>query len=95
MKTFDAYKTATPEDGLAILARVMEQLLDSPDCYYPYKSAPRMTEDNADNWHARDTVARLRNVIQWNTEWNPETHYGQAIKSQPANFSIDKFDRIE
>ena len=45
--------------GREILRRVMSALLESPDCFYPYRGASELTADNIANWEARETVSKL------------------------------------
>lgn len=47
------------KEGREILSRILESLLDSPDCYYPHRSAPAITADEQANWSARQTVSQL------------------------------------
>ena len=63
MKTFQDYQTATPEDGQAILSRVLDALLDSPDCFYQTRSASFVDAIHGANWQARTDVLRLRKAI--------------------------------
>ena len=45
--------------GREILRRVMAVLLDSPDCYFPFRGASTIGADGIANWEARQTVSRL------------------------------------
>ena len=48
------------KEGREILRRVMDALLDSPDCYVPVRGPwMPLTEGQEANWHARQTVSRL------------------------------------
>ena len=47
------------KEGREILTRVLDALLDSPDCYFPFRGAPAITANQSDNWHARQTVSKL------------------------------------
>jgi hypothetical protein len=58
MKTWDSYKTETDLDGYAILGRVHDALLDSPDCRYNVKD--KSTPANDANWEARVSIVGLR-----------------------------------
>ena len=43
--------------GREILTRAMEALL--VDAFYPYRGAPSITAEQADNWAARQTISKL------------------------------------
>ena len=43
--------------GREILRRVMDALL--VDAFYPYRGAPSITAEQADNWVARQTISKL------------------------------------
>ena len=43
--------------GREILRRVMDALL--VDAFYPYRGAPSITAEQADNWSARQTISKL------------------------------------
>jgi hypothetical protein len=45
--------------GREILTRVLDALLDSTDCYFPYRGAPAINADQTANWSARQTVSKL------------------------------------
>lgn len=48
------------EDRKAILARVQDALLASPDCRYPARGGwTRLTEDEDANWAAREIITQL------------------------------------
>ena len=58
MKTFDDYQTATAEDGRAILRRILDALLDAPECFYPVRGQGMATGEQLAWWEARNTVVR-------------------------------------
>ena len=58
MKTFEDYQTATTEDGRAILRRILNALLDAPECFYPVRGQGMATGDQLAWWEARNTVVR-------------------------------------
>lgn len=62
MRTFDVYKTDSPEDGLEILERILQRLLDHPDCRYTFRD--RATQDESDNWWARNIISRLKGDLR-------------------------------
>ena len=45
------------KEGREILTRVMDALL--VDAFYPYRGAPSITAEQADNWAARQTISKL------------------------------------
>ena len=56
MKTFNDYQTATAEDGRAILLRILDALLDAPECFYPVRGHSMATGEQLAWWEARNTV---------------------------------------
>ena len=58
MKTFEDYQTATAKDGRAILRRILDALLDAPECFYPVRGQGMATGYQLAWWEARNTDIR-------------------------------------
>ena len=61
MRDFDSYKTRSVKDSLEILERILQRLLDHPDCRYTFRD--RATQDELDNWGARNIIVRLKGEL--------------------------------
>jgi hypothetical protein len=57
IRTWESYKTESALEGYDILGRILDSLVDSPDCNYQTR---QWTKEQYANWEARVLIVGLR-----------------------------------